>query len=184
VTALNTTESTPDLPGGSGVSVSVAGGDAPTRSVPPSGSRAGRRRARQILLALTPLLLFGVIAWVDFPLCPFRALIGVDCPGCGLTRATEAMLHLHLMEMLRLHPLAPIFAPLVLVTLLRGAARSLGHPLPELPFRVPNVVWIGLTAALLGLWVLRLAGYLGGTPDPSDPSSGLLGQLWNVVAGS
>ena len=53
-----------------------------------------------------PLLWLGacVAGWVlvavvdpnepgHYPLCPTQALLGVDCPGCGLTRATYALLH-------------------------------------------------------------------------------------------
>jgi len=192
VNAADTTESTPGLHEGSGVSVSsapsVSGapnasdpGACPPGAAKATGKATGKGRVGRGFAALFPLLLLAVIAWVDFPLCPFRVLTGVDCPGCGLTRATGAMLQLHIGEMLRLHPLAPIFAPLVILTLVRGAARSLGRPLPPLPFRVPDAMWIGLTVLLLGLWALRLAGYLGGVPDPIDFSHGLIGRAVNLV---
>ena len=60
-------------------------------------------------------LLFFLSAWlirifqVDlhqaFPLCGFYRLTGYYCPGCGGTRALVALLHLHILQSLRCHPL-------------------------------------------------------------------------------
>jgi hypothetical protein len=38
--------------------------------------------------------------------CPTYKFIGLQCPGCGLTRAGSALLHGHLVEALRFNPLA------------------------------------------------------------------------------
>lgn len=40
-----------------------------------------------------------------FPLCGFYQLTGYYCPGCGGTRAVVALLHLHILQSLRCHPL-------------------------------------------------------------------------------
>src|SRR5262249_38642136 len=42
------------------------------------------------------------------PGCPFRAVTGVDCPFCGMTRATLALGGGDLRAALALHPLAPL----------------------------------------------------------------------------
>lgn len=175
--AADSTESTPDLPQGSGVL--VPSGAAPVESVagPTPASRALR-----VALGLLPLGLLLVVAMVDFPLCPFRVLTGVDCPGCGLTRATDAMFHLRFGEMLRIHPLAPVFAPLVLALFGRAALSAFGVKLPKSPIRVPDAVWLSLMVMLLGLWLARLAGLFGGPPDPTDVSSGVLGHIWAWVS--
>jgi Protein of unknown function (DUF2752) len=47
------------------------------------------------------LLLFPIVLWVlpaDFfdngpPLCPSMLLLGVECPGCGLTRGVMHLMH-------------------------------------------------------------------------------------------
>ena len=36
-----------------------------------------------------------------FPPCPIKQLLGLECPGCGATRAAAALLHGHLREALR-----------------------------------------------------------------------------------
>jgi hypothetical protein len=41
------------------------------------------------------------------PACPIRALLGVACPGCGLTRALLLCLQGDFATSLDLHPLAP-----------------------------------------------------------------------------
>ena len=49
-----------------------------------------------------------------FPPCPFRALTGWKCPGCGSLRALHALLHGDISSAFWLNPLAVTCVPLVL----------------------------------------------------------------------
>ncbi|MDO5417521.1 MAG: DUF2752 domain-containing protein [Lachnospiraceae bacterium] len=40
-----------------------------------------------------------------FPLCFFYRMTGYYCPGCGGTRAMVALLHLHILQSFRCHPI-------------------------------------------------------------------------------
>lgn len=133
-----------------------------------------------------PVAVLVILFVVDFPLCPMRHVLGVPCPGCGLTRATECLVTGQFHEALAFHPLVPIVLPVVAWMVVRMTLVSAGvlrsgsfDPLD----RVPTVGWGVFVAVLLGVWIARLAGALGGHPDPIDPSSGLLGQLFSGVAG-
>jgi hypothetical protein len=140
------------------------------------GSRVDRRAIKALWHAALPLLVLGVIAVVDFPVCPTRISFGVPCPGCGLTRATVAMMHLDVAGVLRFHPLAPILSPLVLWSFCKPVLVQLGWIKPEwlkkIP-RVPQAFWVAIGLALLVLWIGRLAGYFGGHPDPIDLTQGI-----------
>ncbi|TDU81208.1 uncharacterized protein DUF2752 [Prosthecobacter fusiformis] len=52
------------------------------------------------------------------PGCHFRRWTGLDCPGCGMTRATAASLNGRFLEAFALNPLGMILLPLALVGLL------------------------------------------------------------------
>jgi len=106
---------------------------------------------------LVGLHLAGLPGWA----CPFKSLFGIPCPGCGLTAATDQLLHGQFVASFHTHAFAPIFfvAYLVMATVLF---------LPEKQ-RKSTVTWIaeferhtGITAlilaALLIYWVVRLAG--------------------------
>jgi hypothetical protein len=54
----------------------------------------------QIVLTAT-----GISAWQ----CPVRSTLGVDCPGCGLTRAMVLLIQGHWQASFDLHAFAPIF---------------------------------------------------------------------------
>ncbi len=99
---------------------------------------------------------FGLAGWP----CPLRGACGYPCPGCGLTRAIQALLRGHWVEMARLHAFAPI-ALCVIPLLVAGAVAPVRHR-AALAARVEGVeLRTGITFAvlvtLLAYWLLRVA---------------------------
>ena len=45
-----------------------------------------------------------------FPACPFHAMTGLNCPGCGLTRGFNALAHGDILGALHYNLLLPVFA--------------------------------------------------------------------------
>ncbi len=68
---------------------------------------------------LLPLLAFD---WVTSPqslvLCPLRAVTGIPCPSCGLTRALAHLERGHWAEALKFHPFSPLLFLLALVLII------------------------------------------------------------------
>lgn len=142
-------------------------------------SAGGRPREfswRRLLWTISPLAVIGLLILLEVPLCPSRNVLGLPCPGCGLTRATEAMVVGDFAAMLRLHPLAPLLTPMAIFSVVRvslisaGALKNRTDPLS----RLPKWFWGAFAVALVGLWLARMAGLFGGLPDPVDFTEGFL----------
>ena len=109
-----------------------------------------------VLLALPAILLYqNGPGSPGLPDCLFHDLTGFNCPGCGMTRATHAVLHGHPLAALRFNFLAMTLMPVLLFGLvleLIGWMRD--KPLPvNLRFgRGVMWRWIGVVVAC---WVLR-----------------------------
>lgn len=108
----------------------------------------------------------------DFPLCPLASSFGIPCPGCGLTRATLALLRGDVRAALHLHPLVWLLTPLF-SSFVGGAIWQFLRD-PRAPRRTSRLRWnstaVNVAAVLLlvltlGVWLLRFAGYFGG-PAP------------------
>jgi hypothetical protein len=103
----------------------------------------------------------GYIAMVDpngsggYPACPLKAMTGIDCPGCGITRATYALLHFDVGRALDHNLLYVIALPFLLYGLLRWATSSMGFTLPVLP--KPDARWFApaLAVTILAFFVVR-----------------------------
>jgi hypothetical protein len=137
-------------------------------------------RAPRFLLVLALLAAFGVAVLSEFPLCPMAGTFGVPCPGCGLTRATLALFRGDLRAALHFHPLVLLLTPLfvsfmgvALWELLRAPPHDAPTPSAEtsaggrrIRFRASarqlNVAGAALLVLVLGVWLLRFAGYFGG----------------------
>jgi len=111
---------------------------------------------------------FASIVIFRLPFCPLASVLGVPCPGCGLTRATLALAHGDLQHALSLHPLVLVLAPLFIWAMSSaaigyvrgpGAARPLR---PWLASRTVTALASLLMLATLGVWGARFFGYFGG----------------------
>jgi hypothetical protein len=112
----------------------------------------------------TPLAALGLAAWDPArnggpPLCPWRAITGTACPGCGLTRACGAFLRGRWDEAVQLHPLVWVVAVQVAVVwALVVASRRFGRlGRREPPAWVMPAVVTANALVFLGVWGVRLA---------------------------
>lgn len=137
---------------------------------------ATRHKVGIALLAVGALAFFW---WSGSSLCMVKNTTGIPCPGCGLTRATMAMLSGDWAAVWTYHPLAPVISPAVAGFIGLATLRALkGHPNPLAIARVfPAPAWMVVGLILVGLWVARLVGYLGGHPDTIDPWNSQPGLL-------
>ena len=75
-------------------------------ATPPKISRANAWFAASVLAAAAAgvaglVFFFNPSAYSFYPVCQFHRLTGLNCPGCGGTRALYALLHGHLATALR-----------------------------------------------------------------------------------
>jgi hypothetical protein len=125
------------------------------------GALAGWALAGVLGLAGFVLLhLWTPLGDVRFSLCLWRRLLGIPCPGCGMTRALAHLAKGEWRAALAVHPLAPLVAGELLFGWLAWGAGALGirriRPDGLPPLLLANV------ALLTALWMGRLAaGALG-----------------------
>jgi hypothetical protein len=100
------------------------------------------------------LFLFDPSTSDFYPPCPFRALTGFYCPGCGTTRALHALLHGHLGEAFGLNPLMVLMLPFLAYSLLSYATFRVGWG--HLPGTSTSPLWGWLAFwVILVYWILR-----------------------------
>ncbi len=108
------------------------------------------------LLGLGILFLVNPAAAGWIPPCPFHALTGLDCPGCGSLRAIHSLLHGQWAQALAFNPLACFCLPFMGAWLLWHAARAVAGRAPAVPFIRPTLLWL-VTALVLAFGVARNA---------------------------
>ena len=152
---------------------------------PPSAFNRLRERRPWVAPALVGGFLAlgtGYTAWRDpntggglFPGCPLRELTGLDCPGCGGTRALHALTQGDIGTALDHNVLLTVLMPLALVawglwlahslkvTLARRRAPA-DPPTAPAPLRLPRVshrTWMVVIAGLIAFGVVRNISAVG-----------------------
>jgi hypothetical protein len=89
-----------------------------------------------------------------YPICPFFALTGLYCPGCGTLRAVHALGHADVLGSLSSNPLTVAMIPFVVFWWARWAARSWKGRPARTSLARPGHLW-GLLAIVVLFWVVR-----------------------------
>ena len=82
------------------------------------------------------------------PVCPFHAITGLNCPGCGATRGIHALLNGDILTALHFNAMLIIFVPLMIygiVALAMFGLRGRGLPVPRF---AAQGVWVFLILML------------------------------------
>jgi hypothetical protein len=131
-----------------------------------AGRSAEQARIRRIVRLREPVavaagggLAVAYVGTVDpnepghYPACPFLALTGLYCPGCGALRTVHALVHLDVATALSLNVLVIAAIPLLAAFWLGWVRRRwTGEPAPWL---TPGWMLWGLPVLVLGFAVVR-----------------------------
>lgn len=107
-------------------------------------------------------LMLGVVLHVadpsdatSFPVCPFYAITGLYCPGCGTLRCLHALLHADLRSALDYNLLTVLFVPMLLAAWVSVGLAGIRGRHPPLAWNLPR--WAGwVFGVAFGLfWILR-----------------------------
>ncbi|MFI7612968.1 DUF2752 domain-containing protein [Nonomuraea terrae] len=130
-----------------------------------TSATTGRRGAARLRPLLAPLAvaagtgaLFAFVGVIDpnepghYPTCPFLALTGLYCPGCGTLRTIHALAHLDPVAALGLNPLTVVMIPFLVFWWGRWAAHAWkGRPVP-----LPHPAWLwAFIGVVMVYWVVR-----------------------------
>lgn len=110
------------------------------------------------------LLVFAYLVFmkkVVYSMCPFVVLTGYPCPGCGLTRAGLAVLHLDFASAWRIHP---FIYPIIWIVMAYFINRYIRCKKNTNIFR-----WLVILvfAAMIGFYIFRIYFYFPGEPPMS-----------------
>jgi hypothetical protein len=123
------------------------------------GAGTPAARALRVALVLAPL---GVAWALSLPVCPTAALFHVPCPGCGLTRATLALMTGDLSGATAFNPLAVVVCPLLVGATAYAIVRYVLHGRVNADDWGAGWMLVLSMAALTVVWLARWVGYFGG----------------------
>jgi hypothetical protein len=130
-----------------------------TVTLPPTVARPAPRLRAPLGVAAVGVGVLGYLAVVDpnqpghYPACPFRALTGLDCPGCGSLRALHSMAHGDVAGALDQNILTVLAVPL-LVGLWVGWLRRSRQGLPRQRLAPASLLY-GLAGLVVAFAVVR-----------------------------
>ena len=135
----------------------------------PTGIRAARSGTAELLRAAVPpaiiasaamlLLRFPPAQYSFYPRCPVQDLLGLQCPGCGATRAIAAVLHGHFAEALHFNALVTLLLPFAAAYGILCYTRLLQRKPLRRPQPPPAIVFTALTLAAIFTVVRNLPPY-------------------------
>ncbi len=89
-----------------------------------------------------------------YPKCVSYQLLGIHCPGCGMTRAVHSLLTGHVEQALAYNPLMVLVSPYLLLLAVRSGWLWLWGTEPKRSLFPAKYTWV-VFAVFIAYWVLR-----------------------------
>jgi hypothetical protein len=108
---------------------------------------------------------------LGFPtLCPLKALTGLPCPGCGITRALVLCAHGQWSAAFEFHPLGPLVFGFSVIAFCSGVLLLWrGDKMPgassQFLQRFATVMAFGFALLLIATWILRMLNVVPFPPN-------------------
>lgn len=128
-------------------------------------SSPGQRVVRVLIAVAMCVAPIGAIWWLAvrpaalepfLPQCIFFRLTGLLCPGCGGTRAADALIHGRLLHALRSNPFTALALPVLLIVWFRWAYQiATGRPGTSWSIRMPPLLLVAIPVLLTLFTILR-----------------------------
>jgi hypothetical protein len=122
------------------------------------------RKAQVVALILLVVGFFLPSSGMGVPLCMFKRLFSLPCPGCGLTRSVSSVLHGDFLKSWSYHPLGIFFVTAALVFVLNLVMPRRPASAVQRFFRKHNdpleILLITFAAFFIGFGGVRLMAYV------------------------
>ena len=122
-----------------------------------------------VFFTLACLIYLSVFEYFFGMICPFRIMFGFSCPGCGMSRAIIALLHLDFMQAIHYHPLV-ICIPFIIFLFFRITSGMT---------KGTSKLLMVLVALFLTVYIIRI--YIGSDVLTFDFSDGFLYQVFHTM---
>ena len=109
-----------------------------------------------VALGAILLLRFPPARYSFYPRCPIHELLGLQCPGCGGTRAVAAVLHGRFIEAMNLNTLVTLLLPFAAAYGILCYSRLLQRKPLRWPAPPPAIIYTALTLATIFTVIRKL----------------------------
>jgi hypothetical protein len=121
----------------------------------------GNSRLRNIALFFGGFALAVLLHVADpsgatpFPVCPFYAITGLYCPGCGTLRCLHSLLHADLRGAFGFNVVTVLLTPMLVVAWLSVGIAGIGGRQPPRLWNAPRWTGWAIAVAVGSFWILR-----------------------------
>jgi hypothetical protein len=122
------------------------------------GLGTSRRRDSALFfggLVLAVLLHVADPTATSFPVCPFYAITGLYCPGCGTLRCLHALLHADLRSAFGFNAVTVLLTPMLVVAWLSVGIAGIGGRQPPRLWSAPRWAGRAIAVGVVLFWILR-----------------------------